>query len=111
VPGTLRSVGTTAGREILLNGSKIPARDLSLRAEITPPIRDERRPLYHHVVRTAFKRAISATCWSRMPHTSTATRTFFAHFGTNRTQGPNGGIWRCGMRRTIKLTSRRIQPD
>jgi hypothetical protein len=24
------------------------------------------------------------------PHTSMATRTFFAHFGTNRTQGPNG---------------------
>ena len=41
-------------------------------------------------------------------HTSTATRTFFAHFGTNRTQGPNGDmleVWNETNNQTHEPTS------
>jgi hypothetical protein len=61
---------------------------------------DRIQPCYQHV---------GAEC----AHSSTATRTFFSHFGTNRTQGPNGDtleVWNETNNQTHEPTSG-IQPD
>src|SRR6516162_2561330 len=108
-------VGTTAGREIRVE-AKLPARDLSLlpqRRSVTSagprsaPRRSGGRLPNHHVVRTAFNRAINIL----EPNAPTPARplAFFAHFGTNRAQRQTGTRWRCGMRLTIKPMNRQAE--
>ena len=108
-------VGTTAGREIRVE-AKLPARDLSLLPErrfvTSAGLRSARggvRGGCRMITWSGPHSTVLSTCWSRMRPHQHGTRTFFAHFGTNRTQGQNGDTLEGGMRRTIKPAKPRAE--